>query len=236
MRFALLRRLGLGLLIPLLAGSVLARGVAVKRGETSISPRRLPLVCLGIETIDAALPLDTVELENLTTHKKIKAVVSSSFNSSHPDLLTALAGGNRSLSLPILSLPPGSYVVTRLEFVGGAVIDGYSMVTFDLAPDHRFRFEVQPGRVNYVGSIVIAANWSEAGPISLPTNSIRAVSETKQFGSNIRLDDSVARDRKWSTDVVPGLTRLPWVSSPMQELPAPATPATGASAAPAATR
>ncbi len=68
----------------------------------------------------AAFPLDTVNFENLDTHESLRMVLTSSFNTSHPDMITAAAaGGTTSLSLPILRLKPGRYRIAALEFVGG---------------------------------------------------------------------------------------------------------------------
>ena len=193
-----------------LPSSSLASAIAVKRGQTKVSPGLLPLVCLEIGTIGTSLPLDAIEVENLETHAKQRLVLSSSFNISHPDMLTAQAPGPISLSLPILSLKPGRYQLNSVDFVSG----GASSYTMDLSSSGKYWFEVRPGCVNYVGGIEIAADWASIyryrnEPVR--NNEVQRLS----FETRILLLQTIKRDAKWACDVVPGLAALFSAESPM---------------------
>lgn len=198
-----------------LTGCAGTTSIAVKRGQQAIEPSALPLVCLAVTTDNAALPLDAIDLEDTRTHQKIHAVLSKTFDREHPDMLTALSGTNRSLSLPILHLPPGKYLIQAMEFVGPSAGIGRDSTTSSLEFDLRgygFVFEVKAGCVNYVGGIVIGSAWRS---ISAPflSNNIKPTTATSHFSAEIHAEDSAARDQKWATDVVPGLKTLPAVNS-----------------------
>jgi hypothetical protein len=132
-----------------------ASSIAVKRGHARVDPGILPLVCLEVGTVGAALPLDFIVFENLGTHDELKMVLTSSFDTAHPDMLTAAAPGSTSLSLPILRFKPGRYRIKSIDFVSG----GLSTFTMNLADNASYWFEVKAGCVNYVGGLEIEADW-----------------------------------------------------------------------------
>ena len=66
--------------------------MAVKRGQQTIDPRLLPLICLTFTTDDIALPISALTLEDASTHKEL-LVILGTFNPACPDVLTAQLGG-----------------------------------------------------------------------------------------------------------------------------------------------
>jgi TonB family protein len=201
------------------SGQAKTLGVAVKRGQQSVDAGILPLACITIATDDIALPLDAVVLFNLETHEKIKAIVSNTFDTRHPDLLTATLNGHRSLSMPILKLKPGHYRIVSLEFVGSSVITWVSDVVFNVENRGHFEFEIKPGFINYVGTFVISADWSHALTTEpLDKRAARRSNREKGFSCQFAIEDSAPRDAKWATDVVPGLLHLPSTASRIVEV------------------
>ncbi len=189
--------------------------VAVKRGQAIVDARLLPLACIAIVTDEVALPLDVMVLEDVTTHKVYRAVLSKTFGSSHPDLLTAVAGRHRSVSMAILHLNPGRYRVKSLEFVGPSSRIGITTFSFDLTQGRSFAFTVRPACANYVGSLVISADWDA---IYAPrVNAFRGGFGETKFGAQLTIEPTAARDMKWASDVIPGMGRLRSESSPLEE-------------------
>ena len=189
--------------------------VAVKRGQEKIDPDSLPLACITIGTAEKALPLDVMVLENIATHKEYKAILSKTFNSSHPDLLTAVSRENRSLSMAILHLPVGRYQIKSLEFVGPSSWSGISSFTFDLTQGRYFAFTVQPNCANYIGSLMISANWNY---IRMPhVNTFTGGSAETNFGCQMTIEQTAERDMKWASDMDPGMRLLRSVSSPLEQ-------------------
>jgi len=111
----------------------------------------------------------------------------------HPNVLTAMLGEHRVLTMVILHLNPGRYQVSSIEFEGR----NRSYFTMSLQRNNQWSFEVKPACVNYVGSLVISADWEKfaTGSITVPTK--------------IEVEQSQQRDWKWATSVVPGLASLP---------------------------
>jgi len=190
-----------------LCGCANSSNVAVKRGQQAVDPSLLPLACIAFTTDDIALPLETVELEETSMHMKIRAHVGT-LDPSHPDILTALEGNHRSLSLVILHLSPGQYRLRSLEFLG----EKRSYFTFDLQQGYNLLFTVKPGCVNYVGSLVLSADWRS---IRMPTPTVGRVAETN-FQTSVTIEPTARRDAKWAVDVVPGMASLPATESPLQ--------------------
>jgi hypothetical protein len=191
-------------------------GIAVKKGQQSIDSRDLPLTCIVIETDGAALPLDVIVFENLDTHESVKATLTKTFDidNSHPDMLTAMMFGYRYLSMPILHLKPGRYLVKSLEFVGPSPGLGISVCSFDLAQEHRYWFVVKPSCVNYVGGLVISADWNL---VFRPHAFNLRSADTTRFDFRVTIERDTARDMKWASDGVPGMRGLPSVVSAIEE-------------------
>jgi hypothetical protein len=184
-------------------------GIAVKRGQQSVDPQILPLACITITMDNMALPLDVMVLSNLDTHETIKAILSKTFDTNHPDLLTAISHHTRSLSMPILHLKPGHYLMNSLEFVGPAIRFGITSLTFDLDRRNRFVFEVKPGCVNYVGSLVISADWSRVHTPHVGENAYNPSPQSAGFNCSFSIEETTGRDAKWAADVVPGMGTCP---------------------------
>jgi len=181
-----------------------ASSIAVKRGQTTVDPAILPLVCLEVATKGGVLPLDGFVFENLDDHTITTLWVAGRIEDSHPDILTAMAPGPLSLSLPILRLRPGRYAINSVLFLTG----GFSDFTMDLSAAG-YWFEVKPGCVNYLGGLEIAAEWSsirrfyqEHGRLAHDVAKMNI--ETMTF-----IRDTVQRDVKWACSVDPGMAALP---------------------------
>ena len=187
-----------------------ASSIAVKRGHARVDPGILPLVCLEVGTVGAALPLDFIVFENLGTHDELKMVLTSSFDTAHPDMLTAAAPGSTSLSLPILRFKPGRYRIKSIDFVSG----GLSTFTMNLADNASYWFEVKAGCVNYVGGLEIEADrgWI-FGRMRRPV--MANESKRGSFSTSIRLRETAPRDVKWACELDPGMLALPLMVSPI---------------------
>ena len=161
------------------AGRAGASAIAVKRGQTAFNPRDLPLVCIEVATVGSAIPLDSIVLED-GAHAEVKLTVTSVFGSSHPDLLTAYTPAHESLSLPIMRLKPGRYVLKELEFVGLPGVRGATTISFTVStPVHVVWFEVKPGCVNYVGGVSIWADWNAAAAGVATRDNVQSVHQTR---------------------------------------------------------
>ena len=189
------------------SGCAAAFTVAVKRGQQTVDPKLLPLACLSLTTEDIALPLDTVVVEDLSTHAELWAHVGTN-DPTHPDILTALEGDHRSLSLVILHLNPGQYRLKKLEYLGAR----NSYFDFDLKEAYHLVFTVQPGCVNYIGGLAIGADWRS---IRMPAPSLKGVAEAS-FRTSVTIEHTAKRDAKWAVDVIPGMASLPATESPLQ--------------------
>lgn len=181
---------------------LLASSITVVRGQKAIDPASLPLVCLEIGTVGTPLVIDRVVFENLGTHDDETRVLSNTFNLSHPDILTAVAPGPISLSLPILRFQPGRYRLKSIVFVGPG--DGYSL---DFSSGNIW-FDVKPACVNYVGGIEIYADW---GKLFRGANRVLEHNEVNRVSTqtSIYCKDTVRRDVRWACDQIPGMLPLP---------------------------
>ena len=188
-------------LLPALAD---ASSIAVRRGQATVDPAILPLVCLEIGTDGIAMPVDSIVFENLADHTVQKVIVSNSFDTAHPDMLTAAAPGPISLSLPILRFNPGRYQIKSIDFVSG----GLSNFTINVSQSANYWFEVKPGCVNYVGGIEIAADWAA---IRRHFNGQYRANDPVHinFASTLWVRQTVQRDVKWACSVDPGMLALP---------------------------
>lgn len=189
--------------------------VAVKRGQTIVDPSELPFSCICITEAGEAttgIPLEKMEVENLSTHQTITAELAKSFSES-PDILTAVEGGKRVLQLAILRLPPGEYQLTKVSFSPSTGEDGLNLFAVDLSEILSMKFQVKPGVVNYQGSIVISSNW--AG-MKYRLAKAGANHQDVQVTADVNLsyEDTYGRDVRWVDDVVPGMRVLPRVDSP----------------------
>jgi hypothetical protein len=185
-------------------------GIAVKRGQRSVDPGLLPLVCIRITTDEAALPLESMTLENLDTHEELLAMLSNLLNNDYPEMLTAAEGDHRSLSMPILHLRPGRYQIKSLYFEGPSTLNFDSSFIFEVAQQNRYSFTVKPDCVNYVGSLVIFVDWSA---IRAPLITRSSPEGMTRFLTRCAVEDTAARDAQWATDVIPGMKGLSSVAS-----------------------
>lgn len=208
--------------------------LAVKRGQKDVDPKALPLTAITIATQGAAIPIQRIELENRETGERSTVMLAKSFGASRPDYLTAVTNGKQALSMIIVALKPGTYRLWAIEFnvSGKHDIDSYYVYLESRA----YLFEVKPGAVNYVGTLVVDGNRDKTGaPRSGTVN--RAVadsvhptiarevytndSQQASFEAWISTELTQVRDAKWASDEVPGLANLPRVfSSPLLEWPA----------------
>lgn len=183
--------------------------VAVKRGQAKIDPACLPLVCLSVATNQANIPLDAIVFENTSSGEKIRAVLSKSFDAKHPDMPTAIQGGTRSLSLPILHFAPGTYLIASLEFMGPATRTGYASIEFPISNQKHFTFEVKPGCVNYIGGLIFSADWRDIHFPYISDHEIHPTSKESSFPYKVEVDQTALRDANWAHDVIPGMKELP---------------------------
>jgi len=164
--------------------------------------------------VGTAIPLNSVVLEDGDTHAEQRLIVSSVFGSAHPDLLTAYTPDHKSLSLPIVRLRPGRYMVRQLEFVAVPGVRATTTVTFDVStPEHGVWFEVKAGSVNDVGGISVWADWNNA--LSRLSSNDNQRLRQASFASQTSVTQTMARDAKWACDVIPCMIPLPLVVSPI---------------------
>lgn len=208
MRFpASSRLLSASLMAAAVASAGHATSIAVLRGQTSVDPRILPLVCLEVATLHAALPLDYIVVQKLPEQKTIRLNLANTFSTAKSDLLTAYSGASdASLSLPIFRLQVGRYRILKIGFDRGAG----SPVGFDVPIGEimDLEFQVAPACVNYVGSLQITADWETirrglGGPIE--NNGAKKVS----FQYYVIASDDTRRDVKWACDTIPAMKGLP---------------------------
>jgi hypothetical protein len=187
-------------------------GIAVKKGQQVVDPHDLPLTCIVIETGGVSLPLDVIVFENLDTHENLRATLTKSFDNSnsHSDLLTPYRG----ISIPILHLKPGRYVIKSLEFIGPSGF-GIEVCALDIAQEHRYWFVVKPSCVNYVGGLVIWANWNSLFR-PRPINLSEPV-DSRRFAFRVVIEHDPARDAEWASNGIPGLRGLPSVAAAIEE-------------------
>jgi hypothetical protein len=178
--------------------------VAVKRGQQTVEPSVLPLVCLTIVTDRIALPLEILSIQEIDTHDLISARLEKKLGHSESEVLTAIQGDHQSLSMVILHLKPGRYWLSGLYFEGRHRTE----ITFDLLKPIRYYIIVKPGCVNYVGSLVVSTDWES---IRQPRSG-----ESVDFSCRLGTEQTAQRDKKWAADVVPGMAHLPSVESSIQ--------------------
>lgn len=177
--------------------------VAAKRGQQTIEPAALPLVCLAVVTDNIAVPIESLLIARVDRDERIKASFGISLTHPTPEVLTALQGDHRSLSLVILHLAPGRYRLVRVEFLGKR----RSYFGFNLEKAAPYFFTVAPGSVNYLGSLVVSADWKAIQP-----SRVASVS----FPARWSIEPSGSRDKKWAGDLIPGMTTLPSIDSPIE--------------------
>lgn len=198
-------------------GQAAVISLPVKRGQKAINPKLLPLSCLAVTTHGATFSLRQLTVENTKTKTRYIAVFEKSL-----DLLTAAQADQKAHSLAIMQLPEGHYRILKLMFIlpEHPELD----LIFDFGESRNFNFKVNPGAVNYHGSMTISADWkmitsaSDAVTDVLigPWNpSIPGWGAESKLNSRVELEDTLSRDVKWVADVVPGMTKLPMVSSPL---------------------
>jgi hypothetical protein len=178
-----------------------ASSIAALRGQKTVDPSILPLVCIEIGTVGTPLVLDSLVFENLETQVEEKRTLANTFSKSRPDILTAAAPGPISLSLPILRFRPGRYRLKSITFVGPG--DGY---TLDLSASGAW-FEVKPACVNYVGGIEIDADWAYLFKMAnrrMDHNQVSRVSAR----SRVIYKNTVQRDVRWACEQIPGMVML----------------------------
>lgn len=205
----------LALLICALAtGCATPIGLAVKRGQVQADPNALPFVCLVVGTSNIGMPLHSVTLLNAATSQAHTAIVSKTFGGSKPDYLTAIDGKDM-LCLVVLEVPPGEYYLKAVEYTGNKN-DSYSY-TFDFSAVRKLKIVADRKSVNYVGSVVIAANWRPM--LIRPTNALILNSSfSDKLPAQLVVKDTAARDLAWARDQIPALRNLPFTLSRIQEL------------------
>ncbi len=176
--------------------------MAVKRGQKTVEDRVLPLACVTIGLDYAALPINELTLTNTDTKDTWVAKVGS-LSAAHPHVLTAMHGEHRSFTMLVVHLNPGRYQLESVEFEG----KGRTFFSFNLHSPKHYYFEVRPGCVNYVGSLMISAEWQAifilpGGHTSFPTS--------------VWIEPTATRDKQWATDVVPGMAPLPSAESELR--------------------
>lgn len=180
--------------------------IAVKRGQKSADPKKLPFASFTITMVGGSLPLQEVVLEDVATHKKVNAMLTSSF-SDRLEYLTALDGNHRMHAQIIIPLKAGRYQVDSIEFnIPHAGSVGTAMLDISKFGD---TLTVKPDAVNYCGSLVIATNWRAIQGIRAAPSQF--VQESFQY--RVSIEHTQRQDAKWATDVIPALRTLPSVVS-----------------------
>jgi hypothetical protein len=188
--------------------------VAVYPGQATFDAKGLPLVCVEIGTIGAAVPFDSLIVADRKSGTERRLSFADSLYNFHSQLLTAYTR-TESLALPIFHLPAGQYVIRRLEFVVNQSYQSHSLLTFGVGSDqHPVWFEVKPGCVNYIGGIDVQAQWANAGVAPLPGS--LAGASTHSFSARTIFSNRMARDAKWASDKAPCMGALPWAVSLMR--------------------
>lgn len=197
------------------AAAALANDIAVDPGQATFDKRNLPLVCMEVGTLGAAVPLDSVIIAEMKGGSDRRLTFADSLYHMHSRLLTAYSPNQESLALPIFRLQPGKYVIRRLEFIGPATGLGYTTLTFGVgSDDHPAWFEVKAGCVNFVGGISVRADWPHVGITVLP-GSLSGVSQ-HSFAAQVFVTNKISRDAKWACDRIPCIAALPSVVSPIR--------------------
>ncbi len=201
-----------------LPGKEIVVKMAVKRGQTTIDREILPLVCITFVLDKAAMPVNEARFINTNTKDRWIGLVRC-VDPTHPKVLTAMQGEHRSLVMLILRLEPGRYNWREVEFEGR----NRSLFFTDASDTTQFYFDVKPNCVNFVGSLVIGVDWSR---VSVGYGELPA---------SITVEQTAHRDKKWATDVVPGMSGLLSVESVIEKVQANKLPLpTPASVTPAA--
>jgi hypothetical protein len=200
----------------LLSSAAVANDLAVDPGQQAFERKNLPLVCMEVGTIGAAIQFDSLIIADRKTGVERRLSFKEPMYNMHTRLLAAHTS-TESLALPIFHLEPGQYVVLRLEFVTGAYgARSRPLMTFGVGSDARpIWFEVKPGCVNYVGGIDVKADWANSGAAPLP-GSLQGVT-THSFAARTSFNNRIARDAQWAGDRAPCMASLPWTLSLMRQ-------------------
>lgn len=177
---------------------------AVIPGQKTIDPKILPLVCITFGLQNAELPVLGILITDLNNGRTLVADVSSNDSRSQPKVLVTMDGPNRQLSMLILHLHPGRYELRSIDLEGGS----NCRFTVDISKERQCRFTVKPECVNYVGSVLITANWRS---MFLPRDG-------EHFPVFVRLLKSGAHDRVWAENAAPGMAAFPSEISEMDEM------------------
>jgi TonB family protein len=198
------------------SSTVLASDIAVKRGQATVDPKILPLACLTIATNGVALPLYEIVIADIETGTEITLVVG---DPDHPaeklDMLTAVAKGNQSLSLAIVHLQPGTYLLKRLYFLYYRH-QSESNFTFDVSGKNRYYCRIEPGCVSYLGTVAVSADWDKPTYSAIDLRYHNAAQTRIDY--TITTEETSRRDFRWASDVVPGMKGLPSIPSPIKEI------------------
>jgi hypothetical protein len=177
-------------------------------GQEQVDKTRLPFACITIGTAGVRVPIENVVIENVDSHAELTASLGRYFNKDRPDCPFGGDEKRRALSMAILELPPGHYRLKSVEFTPEGV--GTNWLTFALPSDGPYCFTVHPGCVNYVGSVIFAADWKAA-----TTGGVRSGSVIqKRFAVQIASEPTAKRDQRWASKLIPCMATLPWQESP----------------------
>jgi hypothetical protein len=186
--------------------------IPVKVGQKEVDASRLPFACITIGTAGVRVPIEKVVLENIDTGKELTAKLGKTFDNDHPDYPFGGDEKRRALSMAILELPPGHYRLKSIEFTPYG--PGVDWLTMPLPTGNTYCFTVKPSCVNYVGSVIFAANWEESYTGGKQNGAV----VTKHFLTQITVERTAKRDQKWATKLIPCMAPLPWQESPFGEL------------------
>jgi len=172
-----------------------------------VSKDLLPFACLTIGVKGGGWPLENIVFESAITHKTITFVFNKSFNSSHPDYLTAVENSDKVLCMAIVHLEPGDYIINRIEF-SPTVRNAVATTEFDFSREHGYRFTILPNAANYLGTLTITPDWRVVDSVLVPSH----YNGKGKFAANFVVESTQVRDKKWAEDMIPGLTIIAAVS------------------------
>jgi hypothetical protein len=182
--------------------------IPVKLGQKDVDVARLPFACITIGTAGVSVPLERVVIENVDSHEELTAQIGRTFGNGRPDYPYGGDEKRRALSMAILELPPGHYRLKLVEFTPEG--KGISSLTFPLSSNGPFCFTIKPGCVNYVGTVIFAANWVAASTGGVQTG----WTINKRFNVQITTERTAMRDQRWASKLIPCMALLPWQESP----------------------
>jgi hypothetical protein len=214
-----LRNLKTLVLLPLvvLAGHAAHLRLPVKVGQQTVDAKRLPFVCLTIGTDGARVPIEKLVIEEIGTHAEFTAQLGKTFGNDHPDYPFGADEKRRALSMAIFELQPGSYRIKSIEFTPEGI--GTERLIVIPPSEVTFWFHVKPATVNFVGTLMIAANWSEVqfseppGPPGL--GATISIDPSKRIAVRFTVEHTERRDAKWAATLIPCLRSLPYAESPL---------------------